>query len=496
MSNFDPLAERWELMQRQPEIVLPEQLGLRADNPALIAIQDFSLRVHEPRALEHPLRVAKILYDFAGDMLPTETLEAALLHDIVERYENTDSLQRPNAKIVLQEYFDDKNTDNDKKIFVSSLLGDMKTVEDAAETYRTAYDEDPRLAEILSGKPTSEIIRPQHWFAQSKTVDVEKMQILLEAVNLESVLIKAAELLDNIIHTPPKDRSLIQDVFEAESFYAPLCEILGFDGLSMALRDAAAHNRFNKSGNNFVLNQAVELVNTVEAEGSIDAVIVKLFGDDALNEPVLGRLSEHAVRVDEVIASAGGIELAGVARVKSVGSLALKLARGAGEPPMDIIGITFIAEDVKMASRFFHALLARIEELPDVDPVPAPSRDEAIHIRGDSDFVTEFLKDASPDAKIDIKVQPAGAFQVAKVTLKMHHKVPVEIQVQTKEDRKNAREGYAAHIRHKDGGREHAIAALGSIHERKKKLQKDRLDVNGQSIHRGMTLLNKLGIIQ
>jgi copper chaperone CopZ len=195
-----------------------------------------------------------------------------------------------------------------------------------------------------------------------------------------------------------------------------------------------------------------------------------------------------------VVASLNGAELAGVARIKSVGSLALKLARAAGERPMDIVGMTFVADDITEASVFFHALLARIKELPGVDLCPAPSRKEAVHIRGDSTYVTEYLKNVDPDAEVDIRVEPAGAYQVAKVTALFFGVIPVEIQVQTKEDRKNARIGTASHTVFKDGGHAQKEGLLGSIHERKQHLRKNELNVNGQSKGRGVTLLNNLKV--
>ncbi len=492
MSNFDPLAERWELLQRQPEIVLPEQLGLTSDNPALFAVQDFSLRVHEPRALDHPLRVAKILHDFAGTMLPQEAFEATLLHDVVERAEAKEGLQTKNAKQVLLGYFDGMKGEEDKSIYVSSLLADMSLVEEAAETYRTAENEDPHLKEILSGNTTDQAIKVQHWMEKSRVINVETMHELLEQVNLESVLIKAAELLDNLTYVPPKDRSLIQDIFEAESFYAPLCEILGFDGLSMALRDAAARNRSEKSGNTLIQAQALEMRDNVIDAGSIDSVVEAIFGDNALTAPVLGQLSDHGVRIDEVIASLNGAELAGVARVKSVGSLALKLARGAGERPMDIVGMTFVANDVTEASIFFHALLARLKNIDVAQLQPAPSRKEAVHIRGDSSYISEYTKHMDPDIEVDEKPEEPGAYQVAKVTALFFGVIPVEIQVQTKDDRKNGRIGTASHTTFKDGGTGLRTELLGSIYDRKRRLARDRINVNGQSIARGLTLLQGL----
>ena len=429
--EIDPLIRRFE----NPAPPLPLEFGLSEHDSAYGALHNFSLRVHETRALDHPLRTAEILYDFVGEKLPNQAYQATLLHDVVSRFNDEDSLQRSNAKIALQTYFNE--VDEPSRIYTSALLADMDIVESAAETYRSASTTDERLTLILQGEDDK--VLPTHWLEPSSLVDPQIMQDLLGNVNLESVLIKAAELLDNLRHPAKKDRSLLQDIFEAESFYAPLCEILGFDGFSMALRDEASSNRFRKSGSMVILEEAIALRERVENLGSIDAVLTTVFGEDYLTNNVIGKLHNHAINVREIVASVDNQELFGVARTKSIGSIALKMLRYGDETPMDIVGITFIAEDIVSAGSFFAKMIKSIEKSRDVEFESTPNRSGSIIVRGDKDYVAGFVPHILEFAGkgLHITEQESGAYQVAKVIL-MVNGIPTEIQIQTKQDRKES----------------------------------------------------------
>ncbi len=416
------------------------------------------------RTVEHPLRICSILNDFVGDSVPPEAFKIAIVHDLPSRIENIDT--RKNALGGLALFADslDASTHEEGEIteaeYVLGMLSGTRQAEDLAEdARRTLYGDREELARILNKKTRKEeVFDDDVWLEPSVLIDPDKMLRLLQEVSDIPVLVKAAEIYDNLKNPSTKAAAVIQDVFDAESLYAPILEVLGYDGFAMAIRDVAFETRLRRSGNEVYLDKAQEIIDQLGTRDDIIARINELFSeitDGHILDAVTGEsLGLHDIKIGELYKNSRAGEdvlpeiLRGVWRVKSRGSLAMKMfENGHGKVPMDVLGITIIPKDIESVSRYFSQLVEKLDETEDIHLTPSPSRDSALHVRGTQEFTSTILASSVVEHGVDIKVNGAvdSSYQVAKVTF-IYQGINVEIQVLTETDRVEARTGKSAHI--------------------------------------------------
>ncbi len=481
----------------------PEALRAHGEiNPALDAIVIFSEVTHSERALDHPQRVERILRDFVGDMLTDPVFDAALLHDLADRIR--DPLMMRNARNALQAYNSSPSIPEGRKLYAFCLLSDLETVEQTAEAYRfNIEDEDPKFIEYIQ-EGSKNAVPKDFWLKKASMVDPDLMSGLLEEVNIESVLIKVAEMLDNLHNpSPKKESSLLQDINEAEAFYAPLCELLGFDGMAMALRDTVSGIRFKKSGDQHLVDKAKEVLDTIKSLDDVEAIFSTIFGlGNFVISKVVGDVSDaHKVLIGDLITE-GDIESKGAWRVKSLGSYCSKLRNNGGIAPMDVLGITLIANDLIGVRDLFFRIVELVKSKPDqIKPKPSDKRTTPAVIKGDDEFLGIF-DGHDLEGLATVKKTKPGAYRVAKFTMMVTttlkteepKEVPVEIQITTHADRINNRIGSASHVVYK-GGVVKNVGALGSIYERRARLQKKANSLNERSMNRARTLRKLVGVV-
>ncbi len=451
----------------------------------------------ELRLETHPVRVCRILDDFARGLIGEDVHRAALLHDIGQRANSRSNSHT--AKEVLYNYCSavSKQTPsflqedaNQRWIYVSTLLSDLDKVESASEAYREDLEYPSALRKILDGNAKPQ--KPEDWLHESRLADPTKMAELLDSVNLESVLIKAAEMLDNLQQPhPTKNRAVLQDIHEAESFYAPLCEILGFDGLAMAIRSEASCLRLAKSGNGRFVQQAEEELanhNPAHAAALVEQLLHSIFAgpgadrDAVIAERVIGESHEHGIVLGEAYLD-HELENRVIWRVKSVGSLALKIFQSANQQiPGDIIGITLVAKDTDDVASLYETLVRSTVDNAHLAPVPAPSRSEAYSVQGSDTFRSSVLGRIATRGLVtvsEIESKPkSNGYNVAKVTVQYQDPEggskpqKVEIQIQTADARTNGRIGPASHViyKAKQCSRHIPPGVLADIRNRKSKL--------------------------
>jgi len=432
----------------------------------------------------HAERTMKLVEEFAGLKLPPEAIHAVLLHDVADRFHNRDSQKctperRQAAGLALADVFTNPETGITcaQGSYIASLLADFIATEQASIEHRLqvagSIPEDIR--EIITDRYEGSV-PAEAWRQIEPFVDVEQMAKFLDNTNIEAVIIKACELLDNMRYpSSSRESAKLQDVLEAESFYAPLCEVMGFDGLAASLRSQAHIIRLKGQGKHDLIEEIRGQYETIRQVG-VRNLVNTIFGTEQVEtEAVVGPRSEEScpnrsIHIGDFLAQ-NGKEVEGKYRLKTVGSWAAKVheARQNDKPeytPMDVLGLTVISDTVKAQARDFVAFLQqRIDTTPAFQLKKAASKSSAICVHGTVDYVnavrremeqrgfdTERCEFAIQD---DESVKQRGQkYQVSKVTFLMDHPeldkgVPVEVQFVTRDERQRSRTGEVAHIIYK-----------------------------------------------
>ena len=427
---------------------------------------------------DHAYRVYKIVKAYTSDDLPPEAASLSLIHDVADRMFNKKSTKyndtwARNATDALYEFMDDENISHDQLKYSACLLADMVEIEQNAahhrklmakiaeeesnDDYREAYS---LVAERYMGK-----VSPDQWRVAQPLLDLDHMRMGMDKVNIEAFIIKGAEIMDNLQYPSSKRESaVLQDVLEAESFYAPILEAMGYEAFAAELRSVAKVRRLIGQGKEDLIKSAKETQDRILQVG-MDKIADKIFGvnDGTINYAIRKDedSGEYSTHMGEFVADTKyGNMVAGNWRIKTVGSLADKLKGGDGI--MDIVGMMVISRDRETtACDFAHFIADRLKEFR---PVCARSKNRPVYIQGTKEYVNaveqnlhklgvdsdEYLVKIDTDEKR--KQRGYSIYEISKVTFAMDVddvEVPVEIQFITKDERRRARTGEVSHIAYK-----------------------------------------------
>ena len=425
---------------------------------------------------DHAYRVYKIVKAYTSDDLPPEAASLSLIHDVADRMFNKKSTKyndtwARNATDALYEFMDDENISHDQLKYSACLLADMVEIEQNAahhrklmakiaeeesnDDYREAYS---LVAERYVGK-----VSPDQWRVAQPLLDLDHMR--MDKVNIEAFIIKGAEIMDNLQYPSSKRESaVLQDVLEAESFYAPILEAMGYEAFAAELRSVAKVRRLIGQGKEDLVKSAKEIQDRVLQVG-MDKIADKIFGvnDGTINYAIRKDedSGEYSTHMGEFAADTKyGNMVAGNWRIKTVGSLADKLKGGDGI--MDIVGMMVISRDRETAAcDFAHFIADRLKEFR---PVCARSKNRPVYIQGTKEYVDaveqnlrelgvgsdEYLVKIDTDEKREQRGY--SIYEISKVTFAVDIddvEVPVEIQFITKDERRRARTGEVSHIAYK-----------------------------------------------
>ena len=427
---------------------------------------------------DHAYRVYKIVKAYTSDDLPPEAASLSLIHDVADRMFNKKSTKyndtwARNATDALYEFMDDENISHDQLKYSACLLADMVEIEQNAahhrklmakiaeeesnDDYREAYS---LVAERYVGK-----VSPDQWRVAQPLLDLDHMRMGMDKVNIEAFIIKGAEIMDNLQYPSSKRESaVLQDVLEAESFYAPILEAMGYEAFAAELRSVAKVRRLIGQSKEDLVKSAKEIQDRVLQVG-MDKIADKIFGvnDGTINYAIRKDedSGEYSTHMGEFAADTKyGNMVAGNWRIKTVGSLADKLKGGDGI--MDIVGMMVISRDRETtACDFAHFIADRLKEFR---PVCARSKNRPVYIQGTKEYVDaveQNLRELGVGSdeylvKIDTneKREQRGysIYEISKVTFAVDIddvEVPVEIQFITKDERRRARTGEVSHIAYK-----------------------------------------------
>ena len=438
----------------------------------------------EIAAQVHDLEYTKTLIgDFCDDYIHESVYDAAMLGPITDAYLAGDRA----AEQALCQYVDTASSPNHMQEYVLGIARDRAEIDAFWNlTVADMYEDNPALRNALLGDAASEV-STDLWQPRAKLVMPARTLELLDSVNIESLLISSAETLAQL--DPDKvtlDNNTLQNAYRAEAFLGPLCEIIGFDGLSMALQSRVNVLRATYTGRQAQVAEATRIIEERGSEQQVDQDVQALFGaifGENIHEQVIKHAAPHGIIIGEGLATSKNLRV--VWRLKSIGSLANKLSRTNPEEftPMDIVGATVITDTEEQVAERLTRIIERSHNDPDVKMVPTVDRTDAVHVKGTPDYidtVREVLGFTSVDAMkrfVDVKEVTEGAHRVCKVTL-VHSRegrpdLRAEIQLTTAADRIDARIGSAAHLLYKFSGSADQTpdpAYLAAIHARKDEL--------------------------
>ena len=427
---------------------------------------------------DHAYRVYKIVKAYTSDDLPPEAASLSLIHDVADRMFNKKSTKyndtwARNATDALYEFMDDENISHDQLKYSACLLADMVEIEqnaahhrklmakiaeeEANDDYRETYS---LVAERYVGK-----VSPDQWRVAQPLLDLDHMRMGMDKVNIEAFIIKGAEIMDNLQYPSSKRESaVLQDVLEAESFYAPILEAMGYEAFAAELRSVAKVRRLIGQGKEDLVKSAKEIQDRVLQVG-MDKIADKIFGvnDGTINYAIRKDedSGEYSTHMGEFAADTKyGNMVAGNWRIKTVGSLADKLKGGDGI--MDIVGMMVISRDRETtACDFAHFIADRLKEFR---PVCARSKNRPVYIQGTKEYVDivernlrelgvssdEYLVKIDTDEKCEKRGY--SIYEVSKVTFAVDIdgvETPVEIQFVTKDERRSSRVEEKSHLIYK-----------------------------------------------
>lgn len=438
--------------------------------------------------IDHAIRTRRLVQEFAGKLIPPEALSAVLLHDLVDRFHHHESAKCTNGRRqaagpALLEVCTSPDMSKAQGEYVMAILADCIATEKASGQHRRDMARRMDISDNVKAMISDHYegrVSVEAWRQTEPFIDTMFMSEFLKDTNIEAVIIKACELLDNMENpSSPRQSSWLQDVLEAESFYAPLCEVLGLDGLAAALRSRANIIRLHGQGEQQTVDRAQQCYDRLCTLGAGN-LVRRIFDHEAkgnvLTQPVVGKEDEsyrsRPVHIGEFVIDDEGVIMQGIYRLKTVGSDAVKelASREKGEAAyaaMDLLGLTIISKDIpSQAWDFVRFLCQHIDAHPDIFKLKAAmSKQQPIYVHGPWDYVEAVRQEMAAQGfdteRCQFVVQPdeeiarrGKGYQVSKVTFLLQTEnanefVPTEVQFVTKDERRRARIGGVAHIIYK-----------------------------------------------
>lgn len=417
-------------------------------------------------------RVREYLQAFDGGALP------GVVYDILYLYEVTSALDlqaggdetKADARCdIVAEFLTHPSTSQADFRATLVVLNELKYMDQEAnqyranpEIYKTDQSQTPRLVEAITNEYIGEIM-PAEWLTCGEEINDERMKQVLKNAHALTVIVKSVQLLDDLLKSEEhSDVELFHKVNEAEYFYAPFAEFIGFDGLALALGDKAQQIRLMKSGEPKALDALDRGWKIYEQIKDFDVKhILSMIkpANEYTVEQVAGRLSDGQQLAnvgDFVVNLSHDIgSVFGSYRFKGPGKIAEKILRKEAyelERPLDLIGMVFEAEDDQQLAKAYGCVIDNL--INKVDFKSTPNKDSAFFIKASADKVGMLAKEVTKRGLVaDCRAVDDEEFQVAKITfvLKGRPGVTTEIQFMTKKNRKEARIGSYSHSHYKTG---------------------------------------------
>lgn len=457
-------------------------------------------------------QVLGLVRTYCGTELNGSAYKAAALGVVVDIAEGLGNNRSPSTRAseVLANFFDQNAEEGDlmtpKNVYIAGLLQDRRRLDRFREESRSSND-------ALDYEAGAALPSKAEWLSDPAASDSDTLYDLASTINIESILISGAEIIQKLNSSSSNDRETLDLIRYSERIVAPVAELIGFDTLAMSLNSLTKSTRLVNGGRGYLLHRADAIIDRFRAfdrghslgnnvrtifsnimdeiftaDGNIaEPQLAVNYGD--MCQSVYGDTKDTIVPTDD-----GDVEVGWRFRLKSRGSLAWKMyqteksGRDVSVTPMDILGITAVVKDDEDQVKLFHALGKGIYSSDKIQPYAAPTKASAVHVRGMDDFIKNMIRDIPVNVPVDVKESSSPeAMHYGKIT-GFYSNLPFEVQCVTRFYRDSMQIGPLAHILYKEKkvGKmgveetEKATAILAKIRSRRNKLGDPKL-VNSRS---------------
>lgn len=457
------------------------------------------------RAIEHAVGTLKNLSIFCKTISlerRQQMADAALLHDVPGRILHQETVERAALSRQLEgawaDYIRKKGQDNP----VHNFMHDQVVIGMDARNYREGVKQqiNGNTIAVHDASYDDELAAYDWKIAIPPAIRGDALEKLSRQVNVESLFIKAAEILNNIQYPPPNDSQQQRNILEAESFYIPMLEAMGYDAMAAELASICHIYRLCGQEHGDIVQQAAEMYHKYAKQDPSELAMI-MFG---LSEPpelkwIVNKTSDDIYggincRFAEMTIPIAGVERRVLFRQKSIGSMAKKLMRSdEGYLPLDAFGFQVIikSDDNSLDARRHYELsdeeiekmhTSQTAELGEAfaafatgvlssDKVVLQSTNgvrKPVFVQGEASFVQRVMDAGGGEHgdSIGREIKPGDKipYRVAKATA-MIGELPVEAQMLTELDRKLGRTGETSHIAYKNGGND-ALRWIQLLHRR------------------------------
>lgn len=406
----------------------------------------------------------------------------------------------------LESRLEGKDLDDEHRDVVIGIVEDYRVIQDVFASYADGLkDTDTEAARLLQLGDVDRI--PDNVWAKEIPIPRPKLDDLIktfstkgedsQGVGLETAMIAGAITLAKLITTPYHDAKAYKEAVFAKNILAPICSIIGADALESAQNDevdaiAGRNIGDNMSGTELsrdidsLMDEADRVValhfgrkNSNDPErfnfaiGNVKGITSELVGEAQLKSPI-GISSPHSMffQVGSV-RTENGNDLKLRARGKGRGSYLRKLLKNLGYyksraekndehqdvHPIDLYGLTMIADNNEQLAKEYAAAVVRALKSDKITPYPSPGREKEVFIvKGSKEFqdtIREAVLAEIPDVDMGLFSfkSKKGGFTDAKITGLYETGdgrvgfAPFEMQFSTPDARLTARiGGRAAHF--------------------------------------------------
>lgn len=406
----------------------------------------------------------------------------------------------------LESRLEGKDLDDEHRDVVIGIVEDYRVIQDVFASYADGLkDTDTEAARLLQLGDADRI--PDNVWAKEIPIPRPKLDDLIktfstkgedsQGVGLETAMIASAITLAKLITTPYHDAKAYKEAVFAKNILAPICSIIGADALESAQNDevdAIAGRNIGDNMSGTELSRDIDsLMDEVDrvvalhfgrknsndperfnfAIGNVKGITSELVGEAQLKSPI-GISSPHSMffQVGSV-RTENGNDLKLRARGKGRGSYLRKLLKNLGYyksraekndehqdvHPIDLYGLTMIADNNEQLAKEYAAAVVRALKSDKITPYPSPGREKEVFIvKGSKEFqdtIREAVLAEIPDVDMGLFSfkSKKGGFTDAKITGLYETGdgrvgfAPFEMQFSTPDARLTARiGGRAAHF--------------------------------------------------
>lgn len=406
----------------------------------------------------------------------------------------------------LESRLEGKDLDDEHRDVVIGIVEDYRVIQDVFASYADGLkDTDTEAARLLQLGDADRI--PDNVWAKEIPIPRPKLDDLIktfstkgedsQGVGLETAMIAGAITLAKLITTPYHDAKAYKEAVFAKNILAPICSIIGADALESAQNDevdAIAGRNIGDNMSGTELSRDIDsLMDEVDrvvalhfgrknsndperfnfAIGNVKGITSELVGEAQLKSPI-GISSPHSMffQVGSV-RTENGNDLKLRARGKGRGSYLRKLLKNLGYyksraekndehqdvHPIDLYGLTMIADNNEQLAKEYAAAVVRALKSDKITPYPSPGREKEVFIvKGSKEFqdtIREAVLTEIPDVDMGLFSfkSKKGGFTDAKITGLYETGdgrvgfAPFEMQFSTPDARLTARiGGRAAHF--------------------------------------------------